>query len=381
MINEQISIFDIMVENEDYLTKQIITYIGNKRALLDFIGTAVQTVKVELGKDKLDIVDIFSGSGVVSRYMKQHAAKLYSNDLESYCNVINRCYLANRSDIDYQKLESYYRELISKLTNEPLRKGFIADMYAPADDQNIQQGERVFYTTRNAMYIDTARQLIEEIPEPYKTYLLAPLLYEASVHNNTSGVFKGFYKNSQTGIGQYGGDGRNALTRILGDIELQLPIFSNFDCETHIFQKDSNVLASELPEVDLVYLDPPYNQHPYGSNYFMLNLINSYQRPEEISQVSGIPKSWNKSQFNKKMTAKESMFDLCSKLKTKYLLISFSSDGFISKEEMVEMMSQLGEVRVLDKEYNTFRGCRNLSGRDIHIKEYLYLVKKTDGGK
>lgn len=381
MINEQISIFDIMVENEDYLTKQIITYIGNKRALLDFIGTAVQIVKEELGKEKLDIVDIFSGSGVVSRYMKQHASKLYSNDLESYCNVINRCYLANRSDIDYQKLESYYRELISKLANEPLRKGFIADMYAPADDQNIQQGERVFYTTRNAMYIDTARQHIEEIPEPYKTYLLAPLLYEASVHNNTSGVFKGFYKNSKTGIGQYGGDGRNALARILGDIELQLPIFSNFDCETHIFQKDSNVLASELPEVDLVYLDPPYNQHPYGSNYFMLNLINSYQRPEEISQVSGIPKSWNKSQFNKKMTAKESMFDLCSKLKTKYLLISFSSDGFISKEEMVEMMSQLGEVRVLDKEYNTFRGCRNLCGRDIHIKEYLYLVKKTSGGK
>ena len=68
--------------------------------------------------------------------------------------------------------------------------------------------------------------------------------------------------------------------------------------------------------------------------------------------------------------------DLCQKLQTKYLLISFSSDGFIGKEEMVEMLSRLGEVQVLDREYNTFRGSRNLNGRDIHIKEYLYLVEK-----
>ena len=70
------------------------------------------------------------------------------------------------------------------------------------------------------------------------------------------------------------------------------------------------------------------------------------------------------------------MFELCRELKAKYLLISFSSDGFISKEEMTDMLSSLGEVMVLDKEYNTFRGCRNLNSRDIHVKEYLYLVRK-----
>ena len=143
-----------------------------------------------------------------------------------------------------------------------------------------------------------------------------------------------------------------------------------------MLQKDANQLAKELPFVDLVYMDPPYNQHPYGSNYFMLNLINNYQRPEEVSQVSGIPVGWNKSQYNKKQTARDSMFDLCANLKARYLLISFSSDGFISKEEMVEMLSSIGEVEVFDKEYNTFRGCRNLNGRDIYVKEHLYLVRK-----
>lgn len=373
-VNKQISVF--VKENEEYLTKQIITYIGNKRSLLDFIGTAVEKVKSDLGKKKLDVVDIFSGSGIVSRFMKQHADKLYVNDFEEYCTALNKCYLANATSFNFNTLKMYYNYLLHELQTKPLKSGFIAEMYAPKDDENIQPGERVFYTTRNAKYIDTARQLMEEIPEPYRTFLKAPLLYAASVHTNTSGVFKGFYKNSKTGVGQYGGDGQNALQRILAPIELQLPVFSNFDCDVKIYQKDSNALAEELPETDLVYIDPPYNQHPYGSNYFMLNLINSYQPPEEVSAVSGIPKNWKKSPYNKKQTAKECMFDLCKKLKTKYLLISFNSEGFISKEEMLEMLSALGEVEVLDKEYNTFRGCRNLSDRDIHVTEFLYLVKK-----
>ena len=363
-------------EKTAYLTEQIITYIGNKRALLSFIGTAVEEVQKELGKDKLDIADMFSGSGVVSRYMKRYARALYVNDLEDYCETINRCYLANEDEVDLAVLEQYYNAIKSELEQKPLLGGFITELYSPKNDQDIQPGERVFYTTRNAQYIDTARQLIETVPEPYKTYLLAPLIYEASVHNNTSGVFKGFYKNSKTGIGQYGGDGRNALTRILGNIELKMPIFSNFSCDVRVFKEDANKLVSKLPEVDLVYMDPPYNQHPYGSNYFMLNLINNYVKPTEISKVSGIPVGWNKSQYNKKSTAKASMENLCSGLKAKYLLISFSNDGFITKDEMVEMLSALGEIKVLDTDYNTFRGCRNLNARDIHVKEYLYLVKK-----
>ena len=70
------------------------------------------------------------------------------------------------------------------------------------------------------------------------------------------------------------------------------------------------------------------------------------------------------------------MLDICVNAKAKYLLISFSDDGFITKDEMVKMLSDIGEVKVFDKEYNTFRGSRNLSGRDIHVKEYLYLVRK-----
>lgn len=362
-------------ENPRFLSEQIITYIGNKRSLLSFIGQSIDSIKKELHVSKLRMLDVFSGSGIVSRYFKQHATQLYTNDLESYCNTLNRCYLSNKSEIDFHQLENIYQNVCHELA-KGLRRGFISELYAPADDTHIQEGERVFYTTRNAMYLDTCRQLIDPLDEPYKTLLLAPLLVEASIHNNTSGVFKGFYKNAQTGIGQFGGNGRNALQRIMGDILLQLPILSNFECEVNILQEDANKLYQLIPEVDIAYLDPPYNQHPYGSNYFMLNLINNYHRPTEISKVSGIPQDWNKSNYNSKKMAQKTLENLCKSLPAKYLVISFNSEGFISKDEMIQMLSGIGTVKTLEIQYNTFKGSRNLNHREIHVTEFLFVVKK-----
>lgn len=367
-----------MIENNDFLTKQIITYLGNKRSLLDFIGSAIDLVCRETNKEKLDTFDVFSGSGIVSRFLKKYSNNLYTNDLEDYAKTINKCYLTNKNDVNIQELDKWYKFLQDNLTDDKLRDdGFIRKLYSPKDDKNIKQGERVFYTVRNAKYIDTARQLLEEIPEPYRTLFLGSLLYEASTKTNTSGVFKGFYKNSETNCGQFGGNGKNALKRILADIKIQKPILSNFNCNVHVLQGDSNKICKELPHVDLAYLDPPYNQHPYSSNYFMLNLINNYIEPCEVSKVSGIPVGWNKSSYNKKQTALESLTELCINLKADYILISFNSEGFVSYDEVVNMLSSLGDVRTFDHKYNVFRACRNLKDRDIHVLEYLFLLKKN----
>jgi adenine-specific DNA-methyltransferase len=232
------------------------------------------------------------------------------------------------------------------------------------------------------MYIDTMRNLIELVPAQYQKYFLAPLIAEASIHANTSGVFKGFYKNKETGIGQFGGSNTDALFRIKGEIILPFPVFSNFECDYKVYNCDSNTIVKDVQEVDLAYLDPPYNQHPYGSNYFMLNLILENKLPESISRVSGIPDDWNRSAYNKRQFAYSSLSELAANVKAKYVLISFNSEGFISLDEMRNMLKKIGKVQVLETSYNTFRGCRNLSSlaeqgsRDIHVTEYLYLLEK-----
>ena len=60
------------------------------------------------------------------------------------------------------------------------------------------------------------------------------------------------------------------------------------------------------------------------------------------------------------------------------MLVYFNSEGFIPQKDMIELLSSCGKVKVLESEYNAFRGSRNLSGRDIHVKEFLFLVEKTD---
>ena len=65
-----------------------------------------------------------------------------------------------------------------------------------------------------------------------------------------------------------------------------------------------------------------------------------------------------------------------SNIKAKYALISFNSEGLIKLDEMKNMLGKIGKLDVLETRYNTFRGSRNLKGRDIHVKEYLYLLEK-----
>jgi adenine-specific DNA-methyltransferase len=363
-------------ENKAFLTQQLITYLGNKRALLDFIDTGVRSVLKKLNKEKLSTFDVFSGSGIVARYFKRYSELLIVNDLEKYSTIINQCYLTNQSDINTAALKDYYDEITSFLSEKKLKTGIISELYAPKDENNISPDDRVFYTVRNAMYIDTARQLIEKLPQPEQKYFIAPLLSEASIHANTSGVFKGFYKNKETGIGQFGGKHQDALQRITGNIGLPFPVFSDFNAEVRVYQGDANAVINDVPEVDLAYLDPPYNQHPYGSNYFMLNVILDYRHPEKMSQVSGIPEGWNRSDYNKENYALTALTELVTHIKSKYILLSFNSEGFIGLDEMKAMLNKVGRVEILETKYNAFRGSRNLNNREIHVKEYLYLLEK-----
>lgn len=358
-----------------FLSEQIITYIGNKRKLLPHIEKEVIQIKKDLKKEKLVSVDLFSGTGIVARMLKKHSEKIIINDLEAYSRITNKCYLSNISDFDEEVFHQYQSMIEDKLKNE-LLPGIITKHYAPEDDHHIQKGERVFYTRNNALTIDTIRKAIDDIPENYKAFFLGPLLYQASVHNNTGGVFKGFYKDSRTGLGKFGGNGQHALKRIKGDILCLKPVFSPYESKLEIHQKDANDLVKELEQVDMMYIDPPYNQHPYGSNYFMLNVIVDNHLKGKISPVSGIPQDWNRSNYNKKQKALLAFQQLIQDAKAHYLLISYNSEGFIEYDEIIDILKTYGELRVKKVKYNTYRASRNLRNRNTYVHEYIFILMK-----
>ena len=366
-----------LVESPDYYRRQLITYIGNKRQLLDPIAEALKTVQAETGRDKLHLFDGFAGSGIVSRLFKAFAERVVSNDLEPYARVVANCFLANRSDIDLCTVD----DIVDRANREadeatPQRAGFVERMYAPDDDLDIRLGERVFYTRQNAQRLDWFRQFIGRQNPRVHDLLLGPLLSSASVHANTAGVFKGFYKDKDTGIGKFGGSGADALTRIKGQIRLQVPVLSRFETGVEVYQQDTNKLVSEIGDFDLAYFDPPYNQHPYGSNYFMLNLLVDYAEPDDVSTVSGIPTDWNRSLYNKKRHSFDQLSDAVSRVDARYVLISFNDEGFVRMDQLRRFLTRIGHVDERKLKYNTFRGSRNLRSRSIHVNEHLFLLRK-----
>lgn len=367
---------DPPAEDSDYLSRQLLTYIGNKRALLGHIGRAVEQVKRRLGKRHLRVLDVFSGSGVVSRFLKAHASLLVSNDLEDYAAVTARCYLRNRSAVDLPVLSEIVADFNARVSTEPMPSGFIEELYAPRDEARITPEDRVFYTKANARRLDNYRRLIDTAPGEFVDLLLGPLLSKASVHANTAGVFKGFYKNGETGVGQFGGSGSDALVRILGEIRLESPVLSTFECEYQVHQEDANKLVPKLRDLDLAYVDPPYNQHPYGSNYFMLNLLVHYERPNHVSRVSGIPTDWRRSGYNVRTRSLPLLGQLLKSLDARFILISFNNEGFISPEQMRSLLDTLGSVHTFEVPYNAFRGSRNFNNRSIHVTEQLFLVER-----
>ena len=179
-------------------------------------------------------------------------------------------------------------------------------------------------------------------------------------------------------MGEFGGHGENALTRIMQEISLDTPIFSDFECPVFVYKRDINELVKDnnLPVFDLVYYDPPYNQHPYGSNYFMLNIINNGGEREIQDGVSGIAKEWNKSAYNKKRLAEEAMDRLLADTRARYIVISYNDEGIIPIEDFKSVLSRYGKWELMEQDYNTYRGSRNLRDRNIKVKELLWILEK-----
>jgi adenine-specific DNA-methyltransferase len=202
----------------------MITYIGNKRKLVNKIEEVVKRLQPQT------CADAFSGSGVVSRMLLGHSKKLYVNDLELYCEILSKCFLVTPSWADTDDIVRH----IEEMNVCPDKVGFVSEMYASQ--------ERQFYTPENGRRIDGMLDYIGRcVPEHLRPYCLGPLLVKASIHTNTSGVFKGFHK------GGWGGKGGHALDRITKRIEVECPTWLEPSRDVEVRRQDACDFLRDLP--------------------------------------------------------------------------------------------------------------------------------------
>ena len=108
----------------------------------------------------------------------------------------------------------------------------------------------------------------------------------------------------------------------------------------------------------------------------MLNFILNPDTGREFSQVSGIPQDWNRSDFNSRRRVQQAFTALLDCLPARFVLVSYNSEGFLTRAELAALLERFGRVDVLETDYAAFRGSRNLASRNLRVKEYLFLLER-----
>lgn len=364
----------------------MIPYIGNKRKLLGLIQRAIAKTDV---KPPGIFLDLFAGSGVVSRMAKRIGFRTFANDWEPYVLEINRASIDCNRAPDFMHFGGYANAL-ALLNALPPQEDWITRHLCPVSDTEYDiLRDRLFYTRANGGRIDAMRCQIEcweregSIDPIERACLLAPMLYKACYTSNTSGVFKGFHNG-------WGGQTGTALYRILSDFAVEPIVFYDNTQENAVYRIDCLALANRLHEegttVDIAYLDPPYNQHPYGSNYHVLNTIALWDRPALTERIEGRNKSairedWRtlrRSAYNHRANAATAYSDLMTAIDARYILTSYSTDGSIPLRQMVDICIERGATDFVLHAYKRYRVSSQRYSAKAHNIEFVLIV---DTGK
>jgi len=345
---------------DDFVFNQLIPYIGNKRRLLDLIGDAIDAAHIAR---PATFLDVFAGSGVVSRFAKRRGFRVISNDWEPHTRPINTCYIACNRAPPFAVLGGY-EAAIDRLNRLPPRVDWVTTHLCPRDDQRPDVAiDRMFYMRKNGMRVDAIRHQIAAwksqgaIDDGEEACLLAPLLYQACYRSNTSGVFKGFHRG-------WGGQTKTALYRIATDLVLTPAVFHENGLSNQVHSEEAETLARMLTEqVDIAYIDPPYNQHPYSSNYHVLTSIALWDKPPVPMTLarggkSAIRDDWRtarRSAYNHRDQAARAYADLLSALKARFILTSYSTDGTIPLDAMLQANADRGRITVFARRYKRYR--------------------------
>lgn len=378
--------------NKDYVEKQLIAYLGNKRRLLPLILEGIKNTSYNIKSDS-KFLDLFAGTGVVSRLAKSLGFEVHCNDWEEYSYLINRAFVG----LDASILKNGFAQLggidtvleyLNMIDDAQPQDRYISEYYCPADDDNPDiLNERMFYSHANGLRIDGIRAQIAKwekmglLTEDENSLLLALLLYEASTRANTSGVFKGFHQG-------FGGTHKDALGRILKTIQLSKPVL--LPGKGYVYNEDSLTLSEKLRNTrfGIVYMDPPYNQHQYGSNYHLLNTIARNDKPAINKNIivngkktnkSAIRTDWTKtkSTFCYKSSAEADFKKLIDNINAEHLMISYSTDGIIPFDNILDILSAKGKMNIVSSEYTKYRGGKQALTTKTKNVEFVILVDCT----
>ena len=338
-------------------------YIGGKSLLLDDLETAIGGVVPNVRS----VIDVFAGSGVVSKRLADSGFDAICNDQAYFSYVILRGTVGISDEPKYERLgvgDPFER--LNGLEPEAMdyENGFVYSNYSPHDGC-----ERMYFTPENAVKIDAVRRTIEEwkktgkVSEDEYFHLLASLVLAVPFVSNVAGVYAAYLKKWDP--------------RALKPLRLERPEVGTPDGgKVEVFLGKGNDLLRRT-SADVLYSDSPYNSREYLPNYHVLETIARGDRPE-IRGVTGMRDySSQKSDFcskTKALSAFERMFRLAD---VRGVVVSYNNEGLVSTEDMTrlcERYAKKGTFSLTEIPYRRYKS--RIPNETGGLMEQIYSFEK-----
>lgn len=344
-------------------------YIGRKFSLLDFLGNEMRR---RISPDCRVFFDVFAGTGVVGKHFKQQGFRVVANDIQYYAYCLNRAYLGLNSAPRFSELpierigrNSRLDAVLTHLNRLPGIEGFVFEHYCPQGSQG-----RMYFTNVNGLRCDAIRTEIENwweaglLSESEYYYLLAILIDGMDRVANTASVYAAYLKKFKP-------TARKPLQ--LNPIPL---IWSQYRHKA--FNEDGADLIGRV-HCDVLYMDPPYNQRQYCTNYHVLETIARNDSPE-VYGVTGLrPHDDQKSNFCRKHHALPTLSAMVRDTLARYVFLSYNSEGIMSKKDILGTLSEFGHVEVVSHDHTRFRADQDRDNRVYkadRVEEFLFCLEK-----
>ncbi len=305
----------------------MIKYIGSKRTLVPAILEVVRGFP-----QARSVLDLFSGTSRVGHALKAAGYRVLANDHNAYAATLARCYVQADAEDVLDAARTLVREL-NALKGSP---GWFTETYCLKSR---------FFQPKNGERIDAIREAIARrgLDPELEAVMLVSLMEAADRVDSTTGLQMAYLKEWAPRSGQ--------------PLELRVPEL--IPGPGQVFREDANELIKRLPPVDLLYLDPPYNQHSYFSNYHIWVTLVENDKPAAYGKARKRADCRStKSRYNFRRECLNALAEVVRHARARFLIVSFSDEGFVRREELEELLSERGEVVRLDIPYKRYVGAQ-----------------------
>jgi adenine-specific DNA-methyltransferase len=339
----------------------MIKYIGSKRTLVPHIVALAQAIRRRAGA--VTVCDLFTGTTRVAQGLKKAGFLVTANDLATYSEVLALTYIEHDGG---RPLTTGLADKLRHLNALPGVSGYVTQTFCI---------EARYFQPQNGTRIDAIRGEIDRIAGDRLEHaiLLTSLLEAADRVDSTAGLQMAYLKDW--------------APRSFNPLELRLP--ARLPGPGKAIRDDANAVARSMDRVDIAYLDPPYNQHSYHSNYHIWETLVRGDVPESYGVArKRLDCRTVKSDYNAKGRAWGAFESLVRTVPARHLMVSFNNEGFFAYDDIVALLESVaGEVAVVPVEFKRYVGAQigihnprgEKVGRVTHLMNREYLFVAGDG--